>query len=256
MKRILVIFIVLVMMIGCTEKIENTDYIEKEETNQLLIVTDYWPPFVFDTNRGVTTEIVLAAFNETDIDVVIELYPWERCLQMVQNNLAFGSFPWTETEIRKGTYKFSKPLIYQKTILVYLEDEIIDDFTVEEIFRSDYRIGVLESYQYLEVLETLNINLDYSTSELDALEKLINKRVDFVVMDKNNAFYLLEDNYPEYVSKMGVTPIEEFSYWLSLLMGKDYPNVDEILEKFNDGMDKIHENGVYDDILEKYEQEE
>jgi len=250
------ILVVLLMMNGCSEKVENANYIEKEETKQLLLVTDYWPPFVFDIDKGLATEIILAAFDETDIDIVIEFYPWERCLHMVQNNLALGSFPWTETEARKEKYLFSDPITSQKTVLMYLEDEILDIFTIEEIYQSDYLIGVLDSYQYLEVLETLDVNLDYSTSELNALEKLINKRVDFVVIDQENAFYLLENNYPEYVGEMGVHLIEDFSYWLSLMMGNDYPNVEEIHEQFNEGLNKIRESGEYDEILEKYRQEE
>lgn len=258
-KYVLFLLIALLLFSCSNEKHLNNDIdtldenVDEFDDNKILIVTDEWPPYIFEGCAGFLCELVVEAFKAVDIEVTIEFYPWERCLQMVDNNLALGTFPWTFSEKRNEKFFATDSFISSSNALFHKNDLDISGLTAEDIItNSDFTIGVVTAYIYLEKLEAYDIDLDYSTSELGALEKLLNDRVDFAVTELNNTYYLIEKYHPEYIGK--IDRIEGFfeNLELGLLIGKNYTDAEEYVEQFNIGLRKINDNGTYQKLLDKY----
>ena len=91
------------------------------------------------------------------------------------------------------------------------------------------------------------------SSETEALDKLYNGRFDFLPADVQIFEYMIKELYPGEEDKFEflLPPIGVNNYML--IVSETYPNGEEIIEIFNEGLRKIKENGVYDRIMKEHQ---
>ncbi len=115
-----------------------------------------------------------------------------------------------------------------------------------------YRIGGTIGYWYTELFSAKGLNVEYVASDEQNFMKLYSKRVDIVPTDEVVGNYIIEKLYSEEKEKFDIMDGVLNRSELRIMVSKKYPNYKQILEKFNNGIKKIKDNGKYNKIMEKY----
>ena len=255
--NIVIIIIILLLGISVIEQFDNPEKVSSsytviDDTNssEYLLVTDQWIPYVTYQRDGLADILVFEALELAGITVKIEYYPWERCEQMILSGNAIGSYPWMKTDERELKYNFSDSIVNSNTSIFYF-DEKFNDMTPQEILESEHHtIGVLHSYYYLDIIDFKVV--DYSVNEVNAIEKLINKRTDLVVMENLNAIYIIKESFPDMLNELKYydLPIEDTDF--SILVDKNNNQSAEFIKMFNKGLETLINSGRYEEIIESY----
>jgi polar amino acid transport system substrate-binding protein len=224
---------------------------QKIQTVQL--VADPFPPYQYVESgaiRGVDHDIIAAAFGEHGIDMMTRLLPWDECIQLLKKEKADGIFQIAPTPERVKAYIFSKPLRAARTVIYKRAKDQIR-FTMNIDFSEqlkNYRLGVVKGYSYHPLIDSLGEN---SKMEVDSQEALLTGlrrgKFDLAVIDWGVARYL--------ANNMGIRDIGraegyEITRQLHVAFQR---NRDHIADRFNSGLDRVKEKGIYDRIFERYE---
>lgn len=251
MKKIIPFIILILSFISCNNKntqVNNTSSQTNEKNKTIMVgiyVYDY--PFGYLSNGqigGFDYDIMneIAKSSELEIDFTAmkfeELMP---ALSSKQIDIIIAGM--TVTEERKKLVNFSKE--YYKSsqaILVDKDNEYINTF--DDLIGK--RVGVINGtigYSYISKKQGININgFDTGSSALLALKV---EKLDAAVFDKvtcehyaknDNSIKLVED--PNY-------PIEDYA----IAVRKEDT---ELLQKINDGLTEIINNGTYQQLLDKF----
>jgi polar amino acid transport system substrate-binding protein len=255
MLKLVIILVLIFSLIIVLEIVDNEDVLITEkieyhrEDGPLIIATSIWEPYV--SENGLASNIVLAACEAADLSVKFEYYPWSRCLEMTKSGKAIGTFPWRYTESRDNDFTYSDMFVTSEQVMFYLDSEL-DQYDFEYIVNaSEYTIGMVDSYFYVEVLDPPKKEM--VSSEKDGLEMLINGRVDVILLQKANGYAIAKEYFPDYIELLryhgGYFDIVELGMMASDELVASY----EFILAFNEGLDIIKSNGVYEDILKEFE---
>lgn len=221
--------------------------------DSILFNSGTWEPYTFASEgKGVVTEIVIAACAAAAIKIDLKFLPWERCEYNIQNGIAFATFPYRITEERKQKYYFSDELIQSRGKIFYWEGrgKNIDWQTLKDF--GAVRWGGLQGYWYINELKKQEISYVAIETIEQALLMLKSGRIQYFIEDElvclDAAKRVLSGDLDKL--KMVSKPANESS--LHLMVSRQYPNSKMLLERFNKGLALIKSNGIYAEILKKY----
>jgi polar amino acid transport system substrate-binding protein len=218
-----------------------------------------WQPYTGETieNYGLASEIVLAACNATGLKASFEFFPWKRAENNVIEESHFGTFPYKKTKERELIFYFSDSLFSSSdAILLYKLNDHTKNFTyTNPNDLKGYRVGtILGSEVVIQSLKLKNITVEEVSTTLQNIKKLENDRIDFCIDDKAVILQTLKSKYnPKklsnfvFTSKNYTAPTPYY-----IMVSKEYPNAIDLINRFNEGLKKIKQNGVYSKILSKY----
>jgi polar amino acid transport system substrate-binding protein len=223
-----------------------------QETGTVQLVADPYPPYQYGEGediRGVDQDIIVAAFKEHGMNIVTRLLPWDDCLQFLKEGKAHGIFQITLTCEREKAYIFSKPLRVAKTVFYKRAEKPLSFVESVDILGQlkKYRVGVVRGYSYSPLIDGLGVP---SRIEADSQETLLTglSRGDFdlIVMDWGVAEYMTQ--------KWAIGNIEKVSGYESTrqLHVAFHPSRQEIADRFNSGLDRVKEKGLFDRVFERY----
>ena len=228
---------------------------------KLVLGTWEWSPITDSKleGYGIASEIVTKAYEAEGIEVEIKFYPWKRCELMLMKNQLDAVFPYSNTLERAKKFSLSDPVITVKTKFFYLKDKIIrPEFNSYEDLQK-YNIGGVLGYFYKEEFDKAGLDVEYVRSVKQNLKKLLKGRIDLVPIADYAGWYLISKNHPEdhyrfdtidYDLPAKKASSEEIGSRVMVL--KDNPKADFIIQTYNRGLKKIKQNGVYQKILRKY----
>ncbi|MCG8571533.1 MAG: hypothetical protein MJB14_15465, partial [Spirochaetes bacterium] len=115
-----------------------------------------------------------------------------------------------------------------------------------------YLIGSTKGYWYEERFITAGLNLDQGKTDEAGLKKIVAGHLDLMPLNELYGWYLIKKMYPgrESEFKMSSTEIDQSS--LKLMVSKSYPDSKNILEKFNESLKILKQNGTINEIRLKY----
>lgn len=221
----------------------------------IIIVSDDYQPYTSSKNggSGVILDIVKQVFDEIHIETVFKFYPWKRCEAHVAKGIAFAAVPYFKTEARLGRYDFSDPVIYSFNRFFFNKEKFPKGFewnTLED-FRG-YTMGSILGYWYMPAFERAGLRTEAVASDLQNMEKLIHRRIDFTLVDELTGRWLLREYFSKETEKIRMLEKPESFIEFYLLISRTYPNSAGITERFNNGLRMLKENGGYRKILEDY----
>lgn len=219
-----------------------------------------WVPFVSQTlyKDGFANAVIKASFAAVDIDVEYEFLPGERALFYAEkgmghkNNRLDGSFLWSHSAEREEKFFYSDPICSDNTVAYFLKD-LNFSFRDEDTYRG-LKIGTVSIMPtpYLDVASKDGlVKLEKVGNHSVLFDRLMNKRIDVVIQNQLNAEYHLKRRYnldPEN-SVIGSQVVYKKSYYL--LLTRKYAENEALMEKFNEGLKIIKENGLYDSLKHK-----
>lgn len=220
----------------------------------IVIMTGEWKPYVSATldGYGFTAEVVSQAFLAVGIRPTIKIAPWTRCESMVKNGKAFAAFPYTKNELRVVFANFSEPIAVSRTVFFYRKDKLGEfDFTHLNNLKS-FLLGGTRGYYYEPMFKKAGLLVDYADDEATSFRKLYRGRIDLLPVNELVGWELVRKLFPDNTSNIAITKSALTENKLSLMVSKKYPGAEKLLKKFNDGLKRIKENGIYLEIFKKY----
>jgi polar amino acid transport system substrate-binding protein len=212
-----------------------------------------WAPFSgkLIKDRGFTTEIIKKSFANQGVKVKVDFMPWARVIKVVQSGEYDAAFPAYYSKDREKYFKFSKPFIASPIHLCTLSDSKIKYEKLEDL--KPYKIGIVNGYVNSQEFDAVDfLNKKKSNSDKINLIKLVNKRIDMIVIDKfASEFYRVnDDQLKKYQFKYLDPPLQTKD--LHLMISKNISNSGNILRTFEKGLDKFIKSGNIEKYLENY----
>ncbi|MBB1270928.1 ABC transporter substrate-binding protein [Shewanella sp. SR44-3] len=245
MKRVLIILFLLSHFL----------FIAKAQEPLVFVTSDY-PPYVINNNgiaNGMIPELIKAVFKDTDIEVEFKFQPWNRGQLSVSKGLAFAAFPYVFTDERAKDFDFSDPFLAFFPKFFYKKTRFPNGFSWQELADfHGYRMGGVRGFWYQASFDALGLNVSYVSTDLQNMTMLLKDRIDFTLIDELVGWDLIRTHIPENIADFSVVTKPESRSALHLMISREYPNAKALTQTFNQGLQKLKDNGIYQNIIEKY----
>ena len=222
------------------------------EAEDIHFMTEHFPPFNIEKNgeaAGITVDILKEIFDRLGISPEIDVLPWAQGYNRVQEVENTALFGMARTEAREDNFLWVGPIMPFKSEVVGLaEDEIkIESYADFE----EYTIGTIRD----DVMEEMLIEegvpmevLDRSSELSSNIRQLERGRIDLIAY--TTAVILWE------AGQMGLDPAQFESVFLMdelhLYYAFHIDTPDEIIDTFQEKLDKLHEEGTVQEIIDSY----
>ncbi len=229
-----------------------------EETKVKFAIGEWEPYTGKDMDRsGMAAEIVRAACNATGLQATFEFLPWKRAENQVMTGNYFGTFPYKEMVERMADYKFSTTLFTSSFgVLIHKNNARTKDFQFqkpEDLL--SYTIGIVTGTDAIRTpLEEIGVQVEDVPTSSQNIKKLEVGRIDFYIDDKAVILQALRRIYN--AEQMAGFVFLEGDFGdkndFKIMISKKYPQNEVLLEKINEGINKIIESGEHKAILTEY----
>lgn len=252
-----------------TAPIVNDRGARTSETIEVVTGTDY-PPFADQEweNGGMLTEIVDAALGAADgsPDYSIDwINDWASHIDplLERHKYAMG-FPWFkpncedpqtlgDEDRKRCSFHFSEPLFDMLIVLFKRSDDtrsLSDDQDLHgmRLCRPDGYFTFDLTDRGLIPGDTIELERPQTVGE--CFNKLVDGEIDFVALNEFTGQSAIKDlGYGDLV-----TASEQLSdtIGLRLIIHKDHPNAETLLEQFNGGLRALRDSGRYDEIVGRH----
>lgn len=181
-----------------------SSYSFAQEYKRLRVVTSDYPPYQGQKlpDGGIFDNLALLILKEAGYKVDLVYRPWKRALKESQDGDADAILGMWENSDRRVIYEFSPPLIENSLVLICLEKKA---HCKNSPSLKNRKLGLVLGYSYPD-LRLFKAAVEYELTEDVNMKKLLGERIDFVLVDRGVAYYLLQQQDPE--SKIKVKMLE------------------------------------------------
>ena len=230
----------------------------------LTLVTNEWPPYSMQNGKqpGYAVELVQALAASTGLKINIKVLPlWDDAMSMVKKGDADGIFPIYKTAARLQTLAYTQPLLMDNLVLYKRKDTDFGFPTATpsedwvETFNNmqQHPFGVVKNYANIpEFDDNPHMKRLVVDNDRDNLQQLINKKVDFIFINKLVAMYLLSDQFKDSRNKVSSMMPEVSTNPLFIAISRSNPEHDNIIEALNKGIHQMQEAHTPQTIMVKY----
>ncbi len=217
-----------------------------------------WPPFVYrekETGKltGASVEIVEEIFRRKDIPINISLLPWKRCLNQVEFGLSDAVFDISSNEERCRRFLISTPLYQVQPVLFYLKEKYPHGPRIES--PSDlrnFRIGSVLGYNIrILPLDTSHVNSGAKTVQA-LFQMLRSDRIDLALYYYEAAAGFADLDIINLTGLSHLKVPDAAPLLFHMMVAKKHES-EPLLEIINDGIRTLRQEGLLQQILDKYE---
>lgn len=227
---------------------------DNETKPPLTILSGEWPPYVGESlpSYGFVSQIVAASFAAANQPINYKWLPWTRGEALIKRGRYFATFPYSKTDLREQDFVFSEPVFYTRTSFFYYKEhnKKIDYTELKDI--KHLRIGGIRGYGYLRELQQAKLELYLVNNTMQLIEMLERDRIDLIAINDSVGWYIINHHHTANAAQFDTldTPIND-THGVHLMISKDFPHALELRAQFNKGLAIIHENGVFQKIVEQ-----
>lgn len=215
--------------------------------------TTEWPPFEYTENgvaKGSDVEILQAVFEVVNTPITIEFYPWSRTESLTMAGTLHGLFSLGKNQAREEWLVYPKhALNTSENVFFHQRGKSFTFETLEDL--KGLTIGVTRGYNYGD--EFMNSTL-YTIQEANTDEQnfrmLQAGRIDLFICDKLVGVYILRGLGMDEEIAFLEQPLSVFRMYVAF--SKQAKNAQELADLFDQGMEILQENGLYQEILNRY----
>lgn len=193
---------------------------------------DVWEPYVNADRTGVADKKFLCVMREAGILPTYKKYPWPRIYKMVRDGEIEISYPWSRTVERSNEVIFSDAILYDKEVLLHLQDTPIEWGTISDLAR--YRIGSQIGYSHTQLLEENDVTpvVKVKTEE-QLLGMLFARRIDTFPINASVLDILIQSLSAEKRTQLEVSAVP-FQRNSMHIISKDNDKGKVLIAKIND----------------------
>ena len=201
---------------------------------------------------GYIQNIAIEAFKKAGYEAKVEFMPWSRALDTVMMGKGEVLIGVYYTSDRAKNMTFSNSI--GKTVYSFFENKNsnIKYNKLEDL--KGYIIGIQRGV----AINTEFDNAAYLKKEPanipnENIEKLLNGRIDLYIEQTNVVKQFLKKDFPSDINSIVEVdpPLMEKDYFVAF--SKEFPDYEQKVKEFNEGLKIITEDGTVDKIMEQYD---
>lgn len=214
-------------------------------------VEDGWPPYADAQGRGLSTDIVTAAFAAAGLEVNIETKPYARVLRELDSghlDAGYNVVPQMSTEQR---FIFGSVPVLTATVSFYYPPGAVKSYQSVADIPTGTTIASIIDYEYGDQFEAQRSRFrEYKVMrQSQIIRMLMAGRVDMAVMyDRVVEYTLNRMDLPADTLVRGALNHTSDVY---VAFSRKNPRSAEYAELLDQGLLEIRRNGVYDQILNR-----
>lgn len=233
------------------------------KTKTVTLGTSEWPPYVMNNDEkypGYAYEVVKAAFEAEGYHVKIRVMPWYEARKDTIKGEIDGLFPEYRSEVNLPYFVYSDSFMTGPLMLYERVDERVirlPETKVQKAFFEQlkkYRFGIVAGYTNIPAFDNNTALKKIEVVDDKAnLEQLYAGEVDFILIDKLNAQYILNNELPKkYLRALKPvgSPLSHPRFYI--VFSKKIDNVTELVNDFNKGLKKIKQEKLTHRIMYRY----
>lgn len=252
------IFILFLGLVACGESEETEADVDGESTDETtdgevykVGVDNTYPPFEFTVDGelvGIDVDLIEAIAEDQGFEIEIEQMDFSGIIPSMQaKELDIGMGGMSITDERKEMVDFSEPYFEAGISLVVAEDneeiESLEDLDGKNVAIKNGTVGAAFAEEHKDEYNFSTTQVNDSAS---MFQEVINGTADALMEDFPVISYAIAEG--DLKLKIVGDRLSGDNYGISVLKGEN----DELLEKINDGLANLKEDGTYDDIIAKY----
>jgi len=223
-----------------------------QERRVMKVGFEDFPPSAFFINgkaTGVDVELIAATMKEVGIEVHFSMYPWNRCLAMLDGKELDAVIPMVYSKERDERYSLGTSLRTRGNVIVFSKRVTKDISTINDL--SGMTVGLGQGYVISkEFDEATNFRKDLLTTQENVYETLLKK----VVTGRNDAAVIDISVASRIIKKLKIeneVTVSQLQYPKATHVG--FAKKSPFLPLYEKGLKVIHSNGTYKRIIEKWE---
>ncbi|MEA9358391.1 transporter substrate-binding domain-containing protein [Bacteriovorax sp. PP10] len=227
---------------------------------KIRLTTGEWVPYVSENldNKGLFAQITVEAFATQDIEVELGFFPWQRVFQLSRTGEWDGTIAYAKTSEREQYYIYSEPVYTGQYALFHLKNHPIKWQKYTDLH--DIRIAATRGFggmgqEFLEAEANKVINVDRLASDDQSFNMLLLNRVQAVASDVEVGYVLLNKLFGSEKASLfthSTRLIQQAKY--HLVLAKNLKKSEELMKKFNTGLNILKQSGRYNQIISEFYQ--
>ncbi|MBF0303167.1 MAG: transporter substrate-binding domain-containing protein [Desulfamplus sp.] len=234
------------------------DYAKAQSLNDLMLMTEKYPPFNFEQNgqlQGISVDLMEAMLKRAGSDKTrkdMQLLPWARGYHFLQNEKNACLFATTRTEEREKLFKWVGPISETTIVLTARKDRKLSINSSDDLKK--YKIGAVIQ----DVGEQLLLEAGLSKKEIDSIggTDAIFKSIKKMNIGRLDAF-AYEESVMKWELKQQGFDVNLYETVYVLKAGelyyafhKDMP--EDVIKKMQEALDALKKDGEYQKIRDAY----
>ncbi len=217
----------------------------------IQILAVHFPPYEIkdpeDDLPGFDVEVLTSAFKRVNRKASVEFLPWKRAVHLAEQGNAAGVLSCAYNAGREKNFIFSD-VLSQATRGFYVHPDFDATGPVNVDFAKGYSVTAVSGYVSAKTLTEHKVSFDPSPTDIAAIRKLINRRVEMFYTSQEAADYIgRSDNL---ANRMKFLPVKVIPYYVCF--SRKWPDVEKLVKDFNRGLRILRQDGQYQKIHAKY----
>jgi len=229
---------------------------------EITLATIEYEPYIGKNlpHKGYVYEVVHKVFTRMGYKIKIGFYPLKRAKISSINGYFDGMVPAYYDDANIDDFVYSVPfpgdnivLLKMKNSKVQLMQENGGDVNSILAQLKNYTIGLLRGTNGASFfLNNKILKTEVVSYDIQNIDKLVAKRVDFILIDKYTAADIMVKHRPHFIGKIEQVKPALSSNSFHLAISKKTNNYQEKINDFNEGLNSIIDDGTLDNILSKH----
>lgn len=221
----------------------------------LKLVTNTWSPYV-DKNlpeQGLAVELVMHVLRHAGYEPTLTIETWPRAMEGAKIGVYDAIAAAWVTEERERDYLYSLPYLNNWLRIVGMKNRPLDQKKLSEL--AGLRLGIVTDYAYGVDFDAIEgLQLVRENHLIQNLLNLTNGRVDFVVGDERAIRSEINAYLPDRRAEFGFLEVELPVRSLYLAASRQSPLAGELIERFNEALVAVRNDGSYERMLAAWDE--
>jgi len=224
----------------------------------ITIGNDNWKPYQGEDFKhgGILPHIVTQAFALEAIDVDNRWVPWKRVMTYVESGRWDVVNSVIKSQERDRFLLYSDSIMTYEPYLFHLKSKPLEFNKMSDL--SGKIVGTKRGYYYggrfSNAVKSRLISIEEATHHQQNFKKLLAGRIQLVIIDKEAAFNLLQEQFTESeLNAITFHPMPVQSLDIHLGISKNIGSSQRLVSSFNRGLNTLKESGKLDRMWRDYE---
>lgn len=216
----------------------------------LIAAEDSWPPYSDNAGRGISYNLVSAAYALAGHDIVIDVVPYARALHYTEIGKVQACWNVTRQPSTEALFYFGEQPLLRAQASYYYPKGAARNFSGPASIPDGVRIGVIIDYEYGEAYSSHQHRFEQvSVPNQDQLIKmLLAHRIDAAIMFDEVAKYTLREmGLAEDVIERGAVNHVSDIY---VAFSKQYPQHRQLAADLDRGLQALKDSGRYKELFD------
>ena len=202
------------------------------QATRLRLVSTAWPPFTNAPGQArFALDLVEAALGRIGVDANTTIVDAARFTPSLLGSEFDGSgAAWKDAE-RERVLLFSQPYLENRLILVGRTGADVSAPALGNL--SGKRIAIVEGYSYGDAIDLSGAVFVRSRSEEDSLRLLLDRSVDYTLMDELVVQYIVDNHASEAQARLQIGSTPLLTRQLHFAVSRTRPDAASIIDRFN-----------------------